>query len=150
MTRGESCGTRCLSCSPIDCGNLFGFLDRRGRRSLRVLHEFYCSSARRLVQKNGVRSFFLNPVETGVLDGPIRVQIRRYEVSDGFLPQTQNHQIRLSTKGEQEQYEFKNLFQVLGRGHRGNLLERRFPLTPPRISRILKLLSFRYCKRGRR
>ena len=53
MTRGESCGQRCHSCSPIDCGNLFGFLDRRGRRSLRVLHEFYCSLTRPLFQKNG-------------------------------------------------------------------------------------------------
>ena len=44
--------------SPIDCGNLFGFLDRRGRRSLRVLHEFYCSLTRPLFQKNGARSFF--------------------------------------------------------------------------------------------
>ena len=55
MTRGESCGKRCLSCSPIDCGNLFGFLDRRGRRSLRVLHEFYCSLTRPLFQKDGER-----------------------------------------------------------------------------------------------
>ena len=44
--------------SPIDCGNLFVFTGRRGRRPLRVLQEFYCSSARPLFQKNGVRSFF--------------------------------------------------------------------------------------------
>ena len=43
MTRGESCGKRCRSCSPIDCGNLFGFLDRRGRRSLPCFIKIYGS-----------------------------------------------------------------------------------------------------------
>ena len=134
MTRGESCGKRCRSCSPIDCGNLFGFLDRRGRRSLRVLHEFYCSLARRLVQKNGVRSFFLNPVGTGVLDGPIRIQIRSDVGSNGFSPWKKTIPCGYPQGANKINMQFKKCQQVLGKGFRGNLLERRFPLTRPNAS----------------
>jgi len=45
-----------------------------------------------------------------------RIQIRSDEGANGFLPKTQNKQIRLSTRGEQEQYEIQELVSKFLKG----------------------------------